>query len=66
MARRKKQDWKPATEFTVTRLQRNGPKPGQSYESWAAGKRKADKEWDDMRVKNIDRLPGTTFLRPDD
>jgi len=56
MARRKKQDWKPATEFTVTKLQSNGPKSGQSYQSWAAGKELADKKWDSLRTKNLDKL----------
>lgn len=56
MTRRKKQDWKPATEFTVTKLQSNGPKSGQSYQSWAAGKELADRKWDKLRTKNLDKL----------
>lgn len=62
MASTKKPTWKPATEFTVVKLKRNGPKPGQSYESWAAGKRRADKEWDEVRTQNIEKLPGLTYL----
>ena len=38
MSRKKKQDWKPATEYKVTKLPRNGPKPGQSVSSWEKGK----------------------------
>jgi hypothetical protein len=35
---RKKQDWKPATSFTVKKLKANGPKNGQSTENWMKGK----------------------------
>ena len=38
MPRKKKQDWKPATEYKVTKLPRNGPKLGQSVSSWEKGK----------------------------
>ena len=56
MGRRKKPDWKPATEFTVVKLPANGPKPGQSYESWAAGKRLSDVKWEKVKAANISKL----------
>jgi len=56
MARRKKPEWKPATEFTVVRLPTNGPKEGQSYESWAAGKRLSDAKWEKIKGDNISKL----------
>ena len=55
MAKRK-QDWTPAKEFKTTKLAPNGPKPGQSYASWAAGKDQSDKHWDRQRSKNIHKL----------
>jgi len=56
MSPRKKQDWTPATEFKVTKLRRNGPKKGQSYEAWARGKQKNDQEWEQIRDKNLRKL----------
>jgi hypothetical protein len=56
MGRRKKPDWKPAAEFTVVKLPANGPKPGQSYESWAAGKRLSDAKWEKVKAANINKL----------
>jgi hypothetical protein len=56
MARRKKPDWNPAPEFTVVRLPTNGPKEGQSYESWAAGKRLSDAKWEKIKGNNINKL----------
>lgn len=56
MTKRKKQDWTPAKEFKVTKLPSNGPKPGQSYTSWEAGKDQADKRWDKQRDKNLKKL----------
>jgi len=55
-SRRQKPSWQPATEFKVTRLERNGPKEGQSTESWLYGKRRSDDEWDKLKAKNINRL----------
>lgn len=48
MVRRRKQqqDWVPATEFKVTRLRPNGPKPGQSTRAWLYGKEKEQQEFD--------------------
>ena len=34
-----------AKEFKVVKLPRNGPKEGQSYSSWAAGKKRSDIDW---------------------
>ncbi len=56
MSPRKKQDWTPATEFKITKLRRNGPKKGQSYEAWARGKQKNDQEWEEIRDKNLRKL----------
>lgn len=56
MPRRKKPSFTPATEFKVTRLKRNGPKEGQSYDSWAKGKERSDNEWNGQREKNFNRL----------
>lgn len=47
-AMRKQEKWDEANtakEFKVVKLPRNGPKDGQSYDSWAAGKKKGDIEW---------------------
>jgi hypothetical protein len=56
MPRRKKQEWIPATEFKVVKLRANGPKPEQSYESWAAGKRLADIHWDKLKGDRLNKL----------
>ena len=47
-AMRKQEKWDEANtakEFKVVKLPRNGPKDGQSYGSWAAGKTKGDMDW---------------------
>ena len=44
MARRKKPDWKPATEFKVVKLKPNGPKPGQTVDQFIYGKTKGHEE----------------------
>lgn len=36
----KKQTWKPADTFTVTKLPSRGPKPGQSVDSYLRGKKR--------------------------
>jgi len=33
-------------EFKITKLPRNGPKPGQSTRAWLYGKAQGDKKWD--------------------
>ena len=38
----------------VTKLPRNGPKDGQSMDSWLAGKRLGDAQWARQRAKAID------------
>ena len=47
-AMRKQEKWDEANtakEFKVVKLPRNGPKDGQSYGSWAAGKKRDDVDW---------------------
>ena len=55
--RRKKPSWTPATEFKLTRLQPNGPKPGQSVDRWLYGKTKADQECTDDPRNRFNDLP---------
>jgi hypothetical protein len=54
--KRKQPSWEPATEFKVTRLERNGPKEGQSTEAWLYGKRRSDKRWEEIKMQNIEKL----------
>ena len=57
-AMRKQQKWNEANtakEWKVTKLPRNGPKDGQSYGSWAAGKRAGDAEWEKRRADAISK-----------
>jgi hypothetical protein len=42
--------------FKVTRLPRNGPKPGQSLRSYFAGRANGDRKWERIREKNFKRL----------
>lgn len=56
MPRKKRPTWTPATTFTVIKLRPNGPKQGQSYQSWSAGKDNADKKWDRLRTENLHKL----------
>ena len=47
-AMRKQEKWNEANtakEFKVVKLPRNGPKDGQSYGNWAAGKKRDDVDW---------------------
>ena len=41
----KKQTWKPADTFTVTKLPSRGPKPGQSVEAYMRGKKRQHAEF---------------------
>ena len=52
---RKWDESKTAKEWKVTKLPRNGPKDGQSYGSWAAGKRAGDAEWEKRRADAISK-----------
>ena len=56
MRKNKKPSFKPASEFKVVKLSRNGPKAGQSTEAWERGKEKSDKRWDQTREKNFNNL----------
>jgi len=56
MRKSKKPSFKPASEFKVVKLSRNGPKAGQSTEAWERGKVKSDKRWDKTREKNFNNL----------
>ena len=40
----------------ITRLPRNGPKPGQSMRSWLQGKSQSDRQWQRRIDENIDKL----------
>lgn len=56
MARRKdQQDWTPATEFRVTRLRPNGPKPGQSMRAWLYGKEREQADFDRLKARKLQR-----------
>jgi len=57
MKRRKTPTWKPATEFKVTRLPANGPKSGQSIDSWIYGKDKGYQELIDNPRTKFNDLP---------
>lgn len=57
MARRKRPDWKPATTFKVVKLRPNGPKPGQSVDSWLHGKQRAHEELLDNPRTRFTDLP---------
>jgi hypothetical protein len=55
MARPKRPAWTPATEFKVTKLKPNGPKPGQSVDAFIYGKDKGYQELiDNPRTKMRD------------
>ena len=41
----KKQDWKPAETFTITKLPSRGPKPGQSVDGYLRGKKRQHDEF---------------------
>jgi len=56
MPRKKKPTFKAATEFKVTKLPSNGPKPGQNVSNWELGKELADKRWDKQRTTNLQKL----------
>ena len=58
VAMRKQEKWderNTAKEFKVVKLPRNGPKEGQSYGSWAHGKKKDDAEWAKRRFDAISK-----------
>ena len=57
MPRRKRPTWKPATEFKVTKLKPNGPKPGQSTDSFIYGKDKANERLMDDPHTKFNDLP---------
>jgi hypothetical protein len=40
----------------ITRLPRNGPKPGQSLNSYLYGRSFGDKKWEKIRSDNIQKL----------
>lgn len=40
----------------ITRLPRNGPKPGQSLNSYLYGRSFGDKKWDQIKDQNIAKL----------
>ena len=56
---RKKKDWKPATSFTVKKLKPNGPKNGQSTESWMKGKQLEENKFQ-QRIQHDSSDPGPT------
>ena len=41
-------------EWKVTKLPRNGPKPGQHMSHWMRGKERGDLTWEKRRRKAID------------
>ena len=56
MARKKQQPtWTPATEFKVTKLKANGPKPGQSLRGWLYGKDKEQQDFDVLKARKLQR-----------
>tara|TARA_R100001460_G_scaffold67981_4_gene108453 strand:+ start:143 stop:316 length:174 start_codon:yes stop_codon:yes gene_type:complete len=57
MARKKKQTWKPAKSFTVTKLPPSGPKAGQSVDRWVYGKTKRHEETMDNPRNKFSDLP---------
>lgn len=57
MPRARKPTWKPATEFNVTVLKPNGPKPGQSVDAFLYGKTKAFEELVDNPKTKFQNLP---------
>ena len=59
MPRKKKQDWKPATSFTVKKLKPNGPKKGQSTESWMKGKQLEENRFQ-QHIQHDSSDPGPT------
>lgn len=50
-------------EFKVTRLPRNGPKPGQSLNSYLYGRSLGDKKWERRKGDNINKLINTNKPR---
>ena len=57
-AMRKQEKWderNTAKEFKVVKLPRNGPKEGQSYSSWAHGKKQGDAEWAKRKADAISK-----------
>ena len=59
MPRDKKQNWKPATSFTVKKLKPNGPKNGQSTESWMKGKQMEEDRFQ-QKIQHDSSRPGPT------
>ena len=57
MKRKRKQTWKPATDFQVTKLKTNGPKPGQSTDAFLYGKTKGFEELIDNPRTKFKDLP---------
>jgi len=57
VARKKKQTWKPAKSFTVTKLPPSGPKAGQSVDRWVYGKTKRHEETMDNPRNKFSDLP---------
>ena len=53
MSRRKRPSWKPATNFKLTKLPPNGPKPGQSTDAFIYGKDKANERLMDLSLIHI-------------
>lgn len=45
-----------AKSSEITRLSRNGPKPGQSLNSYLYGKSFGDKKWEKIKGDNINKL----------
>lgn len=40
----------------ITRLPRNGPKPGQTMASYLGGRARGDRQWNTIRERNFARL----------
>lgn len=57
MSRRRQPRWTPATEFKVTKLPPNGPKPGQRLDAWLYGKEKAHQQLMDDPRNRLNDLP---------
>jgi hypothetical protein len=53
---RKKQSWRPATSFKVTKLKPNGPKAGQSTDAWMYGKQKEERDFQE-RIQHDSKRP---------
>lgn len=57
MPKKQKPSWTPATQFKVTKLKRNGPKKGQTLDSFLYGKTKGHQEHMDNPRNKMHNLP---------